>query len=253
GSVVEALARFSTVLVYDRAGVGRSDIANDRRTIDLLAADLHAMIELIPAQRPAVIVGWSLTGLSALLHAFEYPEDVLGLVLVDPTPHTLYSDPQSKRLAPNFKRQLRLQRLLSRLGFGRLWGRNAMRDFLVKHSGQITDNAVLARYADSLRGLASAPASRELESLPESCEIAAGRMGGEFPDVPLIVLSATINSANPPLINETLVEAHRAMALLSPLGEFRPVDGASHMMTLDRPDAIVSAVRDILEKQSANS
>ena len=248
GTVIEEVAESATVLLYDRAGVGASPAAEDPRTVDFLADDLHALIGALPVDLPVVLVGWSLTGLSALVHAFRFPQDIAGLLLVDPTPHTLYSDPESAAFAPNFKRQVSVQRLLYRCGFGRLWGKNSMRKFLEKNAGQVKDPDVLQAYADSLRYLAASPALRELESIAASCALAANLWEEPFPPVPLIVLSATVNTANHPAVTRNLVNAHKAMAKLSPQGEFRPVEGGSHMMTLDRPDAIVSAVHDILER-----
>lgn len=249
GTVVEDLAEFATVLVYDRAGVGASEAAEDSRTVDFLSDDLHALIHALPLEEPVVLVGWSLTGLSALMHGFRFPEDIAALVLVDPTPHTLYSDPGSCEFAPNFGRQLRMQRVLNALGFGRVWGKNSTRNFLEKNAGEVKDPAILQAYAESLRSLASSSAVRELESIGASCEMVADKWGDPFPEVPLTVLSATVNSANHPAVTANLINAHKAMAQLSPDGEFRPVKGGSHMMTLDRPDAIVAAVQEILENR----
>ncbi len=248
GNVVEELAKVATVVLYDRAGVGASEVADDERTVECLARDLHALVDALPIDGPVLLVGWSLTGLSALWHGFEFPEDLSGLVLIDPTPHTLYADQGSAPFAPNFRRQLRQQRLMSAIGFGRLWGRNSTREFLRRNAGDIKDASVLQAYADSLQNLVLSPASDELYSLADSCDIVARKWSEPFAEVPLIVLSATVNSANHPRTTQTMISAQKAMADLSRLGEFRPVSGGSHMMTLDRPDAIVGAVRDILEK-----
>lgn len=70
------------VIVHDRPGTGRSTA--DGRFAD--APDhLHGLIRA-QGMGPVVIVGQSLGGALAAVHATRYPEDVAGLVLIDPTP-----------------------------------------------------------------------------------------------------------------------------------------------------------------------
>ena len=47
-------------------------------------ADLHSLLATAAIPRPIVLVGHSLGGLIVRLYAYQYPQDVAGLVLVDP-------------------------------------------------------------------------------------------------------------------------------------------------------------------------
>ncbi len=76
------VATFTRVCVYDRAGLGRSDVVGERNTRDVVN-DLTALIENCPVEGPIVLVGHSIGGLIAAMIAFEKPEKVAGVVLID--------------------------------------------------------------------------------------------------------------------------------------------------------------------------
>jgi pimeloyl-ACP methyl ester carboxylesterase len=75
------------VCSYDRpdAPQTRSDPTSDR-TAQQVVDDLHALLTAAGEAGPYVLVGHSLGGLYVQLYAYQYPEEVAGLVLVDPTP-----------------------------------------------------------------------------------------------------------------------------------------------------------------------
>lgn len=76
------VATFTRVCVYDRAGLGRSDVVKERTVRDVVA-DLRALLENCPVEGPLVLVGHSIGGLVANMYAHEQPEQVAGIVLVD--------------------------------------------------------------------------------------------------------------------------------------------------------------------------
>lgn len=82
GAQVEALSGEYRVIVYDLRGHGRTGSSPERNyTIELLAADLRALIDVLDLERPAVC-GLSLGGMVAQLYAVRY-NDLSGLVLAD--------------------------------------------------------------------------------------------------------------------------------------------------------------------------
>lgn len=85
-SVRPAVARFTAVVVYDRAGIGRSDPGPAPRTSRRIARELHALLSEAGVEPPYVLVGHSFGALNVLAYAAEYSEEVAGLVLVEPTP-----------------------------------------------------------------------------------------------------------------------------------------------------------------------
>jgi pimeloyl-ACP methyl ester carboxylesterase len=83
--VVPGVEQFTTVCVYDRAGVGASEAGPLPRTSQRAAEDLHALLSRARIEPPYVLVGHSIGGLNVRLFASEHPRDTAGLVLVDAT------------------------------------------------------------------------------------------------------------------------------------------------------------------------
>ena len=82
--VLEGLAERTQVCTYDRAGLGASDPAPDRkRYLDDAAADLHELLAAAGVSGPFVLVGSSGGGFNVFQHAGRYPDEVAGLVLLD--------------------------------------------------------------------------------------------------------------------------------------------------------------------------
>lgn len=70
---------------YDRAGLGRSEAGPQPRTLRQEAFELHALLRAAGEAPPYVLVGHSIGGLLVRVYAAANPDDVAGLVLVDPT------------------------------------------------------------------------------------------------------------------------------------------------------------------------
>src|SRR5262245_22173179 len=82
--VQQQVARTNRVCAYDRAGMGWSD-ASTPSTRRSVSADLHELLRAAGERAPFVLVGASLGGLYVRSYVAEYPDDVVGLVLVDPS------------------------------------------------------------------------------------------------------------------------------------------------------------------------
>jgi pimeloyl-ACP methyl ester carboxylesterase len=84
-AVERAVAPATRVCTYDRANTvaGASDPAPTPRTGADVVADLHALLDVAGVPGPYVLVGHSIGGLFVRLYASTYPDEVVGLVLVD--------------------------------------------------------------------------------------------------------------------------------------------------------------------------
>ena len=82
--IQDPIAAVAHTVAYDRAGLGWSSHCRTPRTPGNIAAELHQMLEIAGLQPPYVLVGHSFGGLVMRRFALLYPEEVNGVVLVDP-------------------------------------------------------------------------------------------------------------------------------------------------------------------------
>ncbi len=92
GRVQPGVSQFARTVSYDRAGAGLSDEGPAPRDGRRIAAELHRALQAAGIAPPYILVGASLGGLYVRIFAGLYPNDVAGMVLVDPTPDTERAD-----------------------------------------------------------------------------------------------------------------------------------------------------------------
>ena len=73
----------ATVVTYDRAGFGGSDLGPEDLTPDEQVEDLRGALDALGVPKPRVLVGHSYGGLMAMHHAARHPDEVAGVILVD--------------------------------------------------------------------------------------------------------------------------------------------------------------------------
>ena len=91
--VLPGVAQTTRVCAYDRPGtvasideddfVSRSDPITQPRTSMEIVAELHALLQAAEIPGPYVLAGHSMGGFFSRLYASTYPDEVVGLVLVD--------------------------------------------------------------------------------------------------------------------------------------------------------------------------
>jgi len=82
--IQETVSQFTHTASYDRGGLGWSSPATTARTPANIAIELHTMLDEARIKPPYILVGHSFGGLVMRRFALLYPEDVAGVVLVDP-------------------------------------------------------------------------------------------------------------------------------------------------------------------------
>jgi pimeloyl-ACP methyl ester carboxylesterase len=82
--VQSAIADYTRTLSYDRAGLGLSEELDHERTVDHFSAELHQILEYEKVKPPYVLVGHELGGFIVRWFAHAYPNQVAGIVLIDP-------------------------------------------------------------------------------------------------------------------------------------------------------------------------
>lgn len=82
-SLPQRLRERYRICVYDRANTGRSDEVPGPLTGESAVRDLHVMLEGAGIEPPYLLLGASFGGLLAYQYALMYPDQVVGMLLLD--------------------------------------------------------------------------------------------------------------------------------------------------------------------------
>lgn len=96
GSIPDSTAKSARVFLYDRADIGKSDTSILERTIPNMVLELRSILKNQEINPPYILVGHSLGGLITRYFASNYPDEVKGLLLLDPAPESFWNS-MSKR------------------------------------------------------------------------------------------------------------------------------------------------------------
>ncbi len=98
GDIPFQVSAIAPVVAYDRAGLGQSEWDEETPTPLHVSTRLRKLLSEIGAEPPFVLVGYSWGGTLARYFAGYYPDDVAGLVYVDPGP--IVTQSFDEQLAP---------------------------------------------------------------------------------------------------------------------------------------------------------
>jgi pimeloyl-ACP methyl ester carboxylesterase len=247
--VIDLLSGEVRTIAYDRAGLGWSTPATGCRSAAVLADECIALLDAIHVTEPAVLVGHSYGASIVRLIADRMPGRIRGIVFVDGWHESFVN--WERTCAPLWSAGwlMRMAIFLDRLGAFRL-----LRHFLPTPKcpwplSASTWNAILA-ISTSRRCVAAI--EREAASYKES-DATVGRLG-----IPVIALVANEMAKPEHLPSGYPVAAHNSawrdassrLRLLSADAEVRLLDDTDHMIQLLRPDAVLRAVTDVLQRAS---
>jgi pimeloyl-ACP methyl ester carboxylesterase len=241
------VAQFTRVCSYDRAGLGWSDPSPKPRTTQVIAEELHTLLHTAGITGPFVVVGHSLGGMDARMFAAQYPSEVVGMVLVDSS-HPDQDDrfpPEAKKLAVASQYVIRAMQITLPVGLPRLLASRSV-PAEVRHEFC----AVFCRKQFLAAVRAEAAAQGE-----NSAQV---RSLGPLGNLPLIVLSHDPDKVKFPgnlnePVNRAWGEMQEEQAHLSTNGSHLVVKGAGHDIQIDKPEAVVNAIRKVVGQAKAAS
>jgi pimeloyl-ACP methyl ester carboxylesterase len=217
----DRIARVTQVITYNRAGYGRSEPGPMPRDAGREAKELRALLEKASVPGPYVLVGHSLGALNVEVFASMYPDEVAGMVLLDPPPLSFIRGRAHQELAGMAEQMTRA------------W--EATADSAARSpNGQDRARAAFFR----------AIASEQRELFGTSAALADTI--STFGDGPLGVLAA--GKPNPAFgevadeFQRYWVEQSRALVSKSTRGAFVFVQAASHDLYQDAPDTVATSV-----------
>ena len=252
-NIHEEVSKLTTSVVYDRAATGWSDPVELPRTAAAVADELRGLLRAADVVAPYVLVGHSLGGFYVRRFAQCFPQEVAGLLFLDPAHEDYPADVPKQKLLSQLRQALALLRLFVRV---KKFYRGEFERMLRGWPDSVRGPLVEYHLRSLRKSLQEWPA--HLRRNAEEGLFAEIRGGGDTPDVPLIVLTAMgidpfmaafMPQAFLRQVNECKLVMYRAFAESVPRGENRVVENAGHTtIHTDRADAVVQAVRDLLDR-----
>ncbi len=80
---VHEIDKYTRVITYDRAGLGKTENINKPRTLKGMTDELHQFLEKDEIPGPYILVAHSLGGTIIRYYQYLYPEKVAGMVFID--------------------------------------------------------------------------------------------------------------------------------------------------------------------------
>jgi pimeloyl-ACP methyl ester carboxylesterase len=248
------IAEFTTAWAYDRAGYGWSDPAPRHipRTSRQLVQELRLLLNKTGFKPPYIMVANSFGAINVLLYAALHPEEVAGMVLIDPIHHEMYDH---MPYLPSTRTIARLGRVLRRLArWGVLyWLAPLIWDSLIPHVDNLPPHASQAHRTFITRSKGYYAWWREAMAGEESLG-QLRHVGCNLRDIPFLVLFGgklwSDEERHPFVTHKMKADARAlgyALAQSSTRGELRIVKGAYHTMQVDHPHIVVDAVREVVE------
>jgi pimeloyl-ACP methyl ester carboxylesterase len=276
-AVQPEIAKFARVCSYDRAGLGWSEPSAAPADAQHAVADLHRLLANSGEPGPFVLVGHSNGGLRVALYAHSYPQEVAGVVLVDPTPRATDAE-RVAFLSPT--EQAEYLTLLQALkpgpepgGFDFFGVMQVLRPFGVP---RLLTNTLLqgsqyhhvrAETQPAFRFGVNQPArlaTTNAETEQRQVSIDQVRAIPSLGNIPLAVLTSTkLTSfytdplpAEPTgrlleLVQKSVWEAEVEMSRLSSNSTIAAVERSGHYIQFDRPDAVIDTVQHMVASLKA--
>ena len=108
GYLQPEVAKTSRTCSYDRAGMGWSEPSKAPRDPATLARELKALLDAAGEEGPYILVGHSMAGLLTRAYLSQYPQDVVGLVLIDAADPSAISIPEAQVWIRRYQRLARV-------------------------------------------------------------------------------------------------------------------------------------------------
>jgi pimeloyl-ACP methyl ester carboxylesterase len=246
-NVYDQTAGFATSVLYDRGGTGWSDPAPLPRTAAEVATELRDLLRVADIPGPYVLVAHSLGGAYARRLGQLFPADIAGLVTLDAF-HEDWDEYMSPRLHLDRAKQPDpgpLQYRLIRPVIARMY-RKMLASWPDGIRAQLIERHLY--YAWFKVGVA------ERGSMVQLRDELTG--GGAFPDVPVTALTTLAPDQGQSMLlskkalaelTEGKLRLDAALAASVSAGEHQILADARHStVQIDRPDAVVAAIRAVL-------
>jgi pimeloyl-ACP methyl ester carboxylesterase len=254
--VHDAVAKFTRACAYSRAGIIWSDDTNGPHDGEGVARDLHATLAAAGESGPFVLTGHSMGGPYITIYTKLYGDEVAGLVYAEashPDQIARFEAALGKPLeAPAMVKAARVARGLSWTGVVRL-------AVLVRDVPNAPGETVKISNAFASKSLG--PLLSEMDAVPATFDAARAfrRLGAR----PIAVLTRMIptpealpncaGKSEGEKFDRVWLELQNDIASWSSRSTHRIVCDAGHGIQFDRPDAVVTAILEVVNETRSDS
>lgn len=257
------VARHARACVYDRPGMGFSELSKRPNTSENVVEDLHKLLAAAGEKAPYILVGNSLGGANVQVYAYRYPQEVKGLVLVEAEheDETERADKASGGKIKAFYKMVSDQNknclAAAQKGFKPGSDEQAMCVGSVEDLGKIFGPKLGAAVAAS-RGKASYwRANVDEYDAVDTSDAQLRKLRRPFGDLPIVVLTRGVSpyripdqpqSATNKAIEDANFAVQKEYLKLTTRGTQRVVGGAGHVIQAEKPQAVTDAVLEVLKQ-----
>lgn len=243
------LEKIVRVCGYDRAGLGWSDPSSHPVTFESQVDDLQSSLVQANVNAPYILVGTSLGGLTVRAYTQKYPDNVVGMVLVDAAEEEhVFAQSILSYLREGYEKQIQTLEIMAHFGVMRF----------------------LIRYFPENLGMPAGFPEKDLEefgsqlSRPGYYKAVAGEIPiysltpinmrhaggfGRLGSRPLVVIRhGKPFPAEQQLLENGWEEAQYRLASLSSNSEILVAENSGHTITIEDPDIVVEAIHKVLMK-----
>ncbi|WP_292415513.1 alpha/beta fold hydrolase [Methanoregula sp.] len=258
GKVQPGVANFTRVCAYDRLGYGWSEPLEGPVTARDVTGQLHSLLGAANITPPYVLVGHSLGGEYVRYYASRYPDDVAGIVLVDPG-----SEWQMVRTGEHFTREQQAAIHTAVLGIRSMRERAENGTFAANLSLVPADPRLPSYEFHAYQALLAARPSfweaRAVEA-ESAFSIFSELQQAEITlpkNIPLVVIASgndmgfSQDPSNNAEANAMFRTLQQEMARESANGTYRVAPNTTHYVQLDRPDIVIEAIRSVVDTARA--
>lgn len=226
--ILTRVAATNPVVAYDRAGLGQSEWDHAAPTPRHVSKRLRVLLDKVGAEPPYILVGYSWGGVLVRYFAGYYPQDVAGIVFVDPGP--IVTQSLGDVLAP-----------FEAVGAGREEYDAYWTDFMRLFSR--SPPAVRAEF-DVLRRLMEVdPAERDVRAVPDVPVVVI--VAAKYLDLPMLKLPYDPRAHFEADVRHR-IRMLQEWALASPRGTLVVSNHTTHAVPREDPDLIVWAIARVL-------
>lgn len=227
------ISEVSKIFIYDRPGMGKSNIINESRDIDRIVEEFATVLEKSGQKENYILVAHSMASLEAIRFAQLYPEKVESIIFIDAASPSFcenFDDPMDKMMyVLGGVRHSGILRVLSK--FSSIRSQFEIKQDIPESLQELNINLVL-------KNLWNKSMINERKAIQKNGEIV--KAAGDLQGIKVTVISAGSNGFN------NWETYQKELLSLSKDNEYIYLENSGHFIHYEYPDVVINAIKENL-------